>query len=86
GFIHSKTFVIDDELAIVGTINLDFRSLYLHYECGLLMYKTGEEIIIKNDFLETEEKCIQINLDTWKKRGFMKKILEALLKAFAPMM
>ena len=41
GFIHSKTFVCDDKLGIVGTINLDYRSLFLHYECGVWMYQTS---------------------------------------------
>lgn len=86
GFIHSKIFVCDDEVATVGTINLDFRSLYFHYECGLWMFKTGEELKIKEDYLNVQEKSIQIDLEKWKKRGFMKRILEAILKAFAPMM
>lgn len=40
GFVHSKTFVCDDEIATVGTINLDYRSLYLHFECGVWMYQS----------------------------------------------
>ena len=40
GFMHAKTFVVDDEYGVVGSINLDFRSLYLHYECGVWLYKT----------------------------------------------
>ncbi|GHU76979.1 cardiolipin synthase [Spirochaetia bacterium] len=53
GFNHSKTFVSDDKAATVGTTNLDFRSLYLHFECGVLIYKNRAVQAIKEDFLAT---------------------------------
>ncbi|MDD2376561.1 MAG: cardiolipin synthase [Clostridia bacterium] len=85
GFIHSKVFVSDDELATVGSINLDFRGLYFHYECGNWIYKTGIEKLIKYNFLQTQEKSIQINLDEWKKRGLLKKLLEKILIMISPL-
>ena len=56
GFLHAKTFVSDDTTAIVGSINLDYRSLNLNYECGTWMYRTGTEKVIKQDFIHTMEK------------------------------
>lgn len=85
GFIHSKIVVSDDELAVVGSINLDFRGLYFHYECGNYIYKTGTETIIREDFINTQKKCIEIRLDDWKKRGVAKKVSDKLLITLAPM-
>lgn len=86
GFIHSKTFVADDNTAIVGTANLDFRSMHLNFECINWTYSTGEEISVKKDFEEMLNSCIEINLDEWKKRSIIKKIWEAILTAFSPML
>ena len=63
GFIHSKTFVADDEMGVVGSINLDYRSLYLHFECGILMYKSKAVLEIKEYFLKTLEVCLPVPLD-----------------------
>lgn len=87
GFIHSKTIVADDETAIVGTANLDYRSLNLNFECVSLMYQTGEELKIKEDFLNMVNGfCVEVHLEDWKKRPLLKKVGEAILTAFAPMM
>lgn len=86
GFIHSKTFVVDDDTAIVGTANLDYRSAHLNFECASWIYRTGEEKVVRQDFEETLKHCIEIDLATWKKRPFVKKASEALLSAFSPML
>lgn len=86
GFIHSKSFISDDDLAIVGSANLDFRSFHMNFESATWMYKTGEEIKIKKDFLNTLKECEQIDYKVWKKRNIFVKIIEAILSAFAPMM
>ena len=87
GFIHAKTFVADDEIATVGTVNLDYRSLYLHFECGIWMFKTPVIRDMKADFLKTLEVCMPITPDSpiLKVRGF-KKLLRAILRMFAPLM
>lgn len=85
GFIHSKTFLADDEIAIVGTANLDFRSLHINYECASMIYKTGEELVIKNDMDDIISNCIEIKLETWQKRNIFKKISEVIMSAFSPM-
>ena len=55
GFVHAKIFVSDDETAVVGTINLDYRSLAHHFENAIWMYKTDIVADIKKDFLDTQE-------------------------------
>lgn len=52
GFIHAKSFVCDDEIATVGSVNLDFRSLYLHFECGVWMYQSKAVMELKEDCLK----------------------------------
>ncbi len=85
GFIHSKVFISDDELATVGSINLDFRGLYFHFECGNWIYKTGEEEKIKQDFLDTLEQSLEINLIEWNRRGIIKRIIDKIIVTFSPL-
>ena len=56
GFVHAKVFVSDDDTATVGTVNLDYRSLYLHFECGIFVYDNPVVHKIEKDFQETLEK------------------------------
>lgn len=87
GFIHSKTLVADDNTAIVGSSNLDFRSMHLNFECNAWIYNTGEEITIRDDFIYmTKNKCIEIHLEEWKNRPLHVKWLEAIVSAFSPML
>ncbi len=85
GFMHAKSFVCDDEVAIVGTINLDYRSLYLHFECAAWMYKTKCIADIKADFLETQEKCRHMDKAYCDKISKARAISTAVLKLFAPL-
>ncbi len=86
GFIHAKNFVSDDKTAVVGTINLDFRSLYLHFECATWMYKTKSVADVKTDFLQTLEKCEEITLEKCRNVNIFVRFIRALLRLFAPMM
>ncbi|MDA3730918.1 cardiolipin synthase [Niameybacter massiliensis] len=86
GFIHSKTFVVDDEIGVVGTINLDFRSLYLHFECGVFMYKTLAIGEIKQDFLETLEVCLPITLEECHNVKWYTRLMRSVIRCFAPLM
>lgn len=86
GFMHSKTFVSDDATAIVGTINLDFRSLYLHFECGVWMYHSQAVMQVKEDFLKTLEICREITIMDCKKVSILKRFVRIILRAFAPLM
>jgi len=86
GFIHAKTFVSDDSYGVVGSINMDFRSLYFHFECGVWMYASGSIMDLKKDFLSTQEKCHEITIQEIKMVPWMKALLGAVLRVFAPIM
>ena len=85
GFIHAKTFLVDDKIATVGTVNLDYRSLYLHFECGVLMYKTECIKDIKEDLEETISISKQVLIDDTKV-GLFRSLKRAILRLFSPLM
>ncbi len=86
GFLHTKAFVSDDTTAAIGSINLDFRSLYLHFECGSLHYRTEAVEELKKDFLETVERHgIPITLEFCKKRPVYEQALVSLMRLFTPL-
>lgn len=84
GFIHAKTFVSDDELSTVGTINLDFRSLYLHSENGTLIIGDGIAKEIKEDYLKTLSRCDEIDYEKWRKWRRRKGLVWHILRIFSP--
>ena len=86
GFIHAKTFASDDELGVVGTINLDYRSLYLHFECGTWLYRTPSVLAVKEDFLKTLEVCQEITYEDCRKVSKLRLFGRAVLRVFAPLM
>ncbi|MBQ7500151.1 MAG: cardiolipin synthase [Clostridia bacterium] len=86
GFIHAKVFVSDDIKAVVGTINLDYRSLYHHFECATYMYKTSCVADIERDFLETQEKCRRVSDQTIKDEKLSLKLMGSVMKLIAPLM
>ena len=83
GFNHAKTIVIDDDYAVVGTVNIDYRSMFLHFECCNLLMKTPSIEIIKKDFIETLLVSNEVNLN--EKRNPFKKILSFFLSIFGPL-
>ena len=86
GFIHSKCFVVDDVYATVGTINLDYRSLYLHFECGTYMYRTKAVMQVKQDMLDTYEISHEVTLDECQNRRLVVRMFMGALKLFAPLL
>ncbi len=86
GFIHSKTLVSDDEYAVVGSINMDYRSFYLHFECGVWMYESRCVLAIKEDFLSTLKVCKEITLQDIKSVKWYKRLIGTVLRIFAPLM
>lgn len=86
GFIHGKTFVSDDEVCVVGSINLDYRSLYLHFECAAWFLDSHIVEDVETDFLKTLEKCRLITADEYTKRSFIRKLFSAILRLFGPLM
>ena len=85
GFIHAKSFVCDDNLCVVGTINMDYRSLYLHFECGTLMYNNPEIKQVKKDDLDTMEKCRKVELSDMK-TNFLGELFDSFLRSIAPLL
>lgn len=85
GFIHAKSFVCDDKLCVVGTINMDYRSLYLHFECGTLMYNNPEIKQVKKDDLDTMEKCRKVELADMK-TNFLGELFDSFLRSVAPLL
>lgn len=87
GFIHSKNFTGDGEIGTVGSINLDYRSLYHHFECGILLYKTDSIKAADEDFERTKAECTRITSEILRKRVplFMTAAGWAC-KIFAPLM
>lgn len=86
GFVHSKVFVSDDSCAVVGTINLDYRSLYHHFECAAYLYKTPCIGSIEEDFQETLLKCRQVTLESARHEKLSRKLPGFLMKAVAPLL
>ena len=85
GFIHAKNYITDDEYAIVGTVNLDYRSLVHHFENGVWMYNTDEIADIKSDFEKTLEMSTKIEKEMLKISIF-KRFFRACVRVFAPLM
>ena len=86
GFLHAKVWVADDREAVVGTINLDYRSFYHHFECATYMNGVGCISDIVSDYEETLGKCREVTVETVKKEKLRVKLAGAILKAIAPLM
>ena len=86
GFVHAKSFVSDDDTAVVGSINLDYRSLYLHYECGVFIYDNPVVHKVEQDFQETLRQCHLITLDDVKKINPFMMLCGRVLRLIAPLM
>lgn len=86
GFVHAKVFSVDGKEAVVGTINLDYRSLYHHFECAT--YLNGCPCIadIEKDFQDTQAKCRQVSQETIKQEKLIVKLAGILLKFVAPLL
>jgi cardiolipin synthase len=86
GFIHSKCFVVDDIHATVGTINLDYRSLYLHFECGVSLYRAEAVMQVKEDALNTFEISHEVTLEECQNRLWIVRVFMGVLRLFAPLL
>ena len=86
GFVHAKSFVSDDREGVVGTINLDYRSLYHHFECAAYLYDTHCLTDIEADFQDTMAKCRQVTKESIKNEKLSRKVVGILAKAVAPLL
>jgi len=85
GFMHAKSFVCDDKIAVVGTINLDYRSLYLHFECATLIYNAKVIHAIKQDAIETIDVSREIIMQKSKK-SIVGAFVDAILHLLSPLL
>jgi cardiolipin synthase len=85
GFIHAKTYIVDDTYAMIGTINLDYRSLVHHFENGVWMYDCEVIKDMKNDLEDTLSKSIEITKDSLKV-NLITRFVRAIVRIFAPML
>ena len=84
GFVHAKASIVDDVLCTIGTVNLDYRSLFLHFENNSLFYKASLLRDLKADYLATQAKCRERTADNIDK-GFWHWIVDGVLRIFAPL-
>lgn len=86
GFVHAKIFVSDDEKAVVGTVNLDYRSLYHHFECGVVLFRNSEVRAIEDDYQNTLEKCQTVTEQDYARQSIWNRLTGKILRIFAPLM
>lgn len=86
GFLHAKSIVSDDQYAVIGTSNMDFRSFYLHYENNIFLNDHDTLLKMKEDYLETCNQSILISIDEVIKISIFKRIYRGLLRLLAPLM
>ena len=86
GFVHAKCFAVDDLYATVGTVNMDYRSMFLHFENGVWLCGDPTVLDVKRDFLDTQEKSEEITLEDAENHSFLRLLLRSVLRMFAPLM
>ena len=86
GFVHAKVFVSDSIEAVVGTINLDYRSLYHHFECATYLYHVDCIEEIETDFQDTLAKCKPVTMETIRREKWTVKLTGYLMKVIAPLL
>lgn len=85
GFIHAKSYLVDDDYAMIGTINLDYRSLVHHFENGVWMYQCEANKSLKSDIMDTLEKSIEVTPDMIK-TNLLQRFIYSVVRIFALMM
>jgi cardiolipin synthase len=86
GFVHAKCFVCDDKYATVGSINLDYRSLCLHFECGALFYQSRVVAEVQEDILQTLSACEEITIEQCENLRLPTRLVRGVLRLFAPLL
>jgi cardiolipin synthase len=86
GFLHAKMIVSDNHIAVVGTINMDFRSFYLHFECGTVFYRSSVVEKVKTDILDVIEQSQEIDSAWLASQSWVKSIYASILRLFAPLL
>ena len=85
GFVHAKNVVADDLYGVVGTINMDYRSMFLHFEDAVLLYRDPTLLDVKADFLATQLQCREITLEQCLERSWPRRLFRSILRVLAPL-
>ncbi|MEG2119344.1 MAG: phospholipase D-like domain-containing protein, partial [Pseudoflavonifractor sp.] len=86
GFIHAKNFAVDDKFGTVGSVNMDYRSMFLHFEAGVWLCNDPSILEVKADFLATQAVSTEITLERCQNHSLLRRLLRAVLRMFAPLM
>lgn len=86
GFVHAKVFVSDDVKAVVGTVNMDYRSFYHHFECGTILYGNSQVKAIEEDFRNTREQCRKVTVSDYGRQSLAMRFTGRVMRIFAPLM
>lgn len=86
GFLHSKMMVSDDEVASVGSVNMDFRSFEHNFEANAFFYDRPTVLRMKNIFLADQKDSLLLSSKVWGKRSRMNKATESIVRLFAPLL
>ena len=85
GFLHAKCWVSDDSTAVVGSINMDYRSLFLHFECGVLLQNNSQVTVLRDDVRDTLLKCREVQVSDCH-TGLLGTVLDSVLRLLSPLM
>ena len=86
GFVHAKNVVADDACGVVGSINLDYRSMFLHFEDAVLLYRDPTVLDIKKDFLDTQFKSQPVTLEECLNHSWIRRLFRSILRVLAPLL
>ena len=86
GFVHAKNTAVDDRYGTVGTVNMDYRSLFLHFENGVLLTDSPAVLDIKADFLKTLEQCQLWTLEDCRNVPWPQRLMRSILRVFSPLL
>ena len=86
GFVHAKMMIVDNEVATLGTTNMDYRSYYLHFECGVMIYQSSIIQTMSDDFDKTMEECVIITPSSVENTPWVLRVFRALLRVFSTML
>lgn len=85
GFLHAKCYASDDRVATVGSINMDYRSLFLHFECGALLMEGSQVAVLRDDMLKTMSVSREVHISDCR-TGLFGTLLDSVLRLFSPLM
>ena len=83
GFLHAKSIMVDREAAFVGSVNFDYRSFELHYECGVMLYGASAIESLLEDMDGILDKSHAVTPEEWARRGLLRRMFEPILRIFS---